>query len=140
GMWVLETACVEALSWPDDVGVAVNLSPRQLEEETFVDALRDVLRRTGIRPGRLVLEVTESVVAQDGAAAVARLASVRDEGVRIAIDDFGTGYSSLGALMQLPVDVLKIDRSFVATMLERPAGTALVKVLIDMGRTLGLDV
>ena len=140
GLWVLEAACTEALSWPDDVGVAVNLSPRQLEEESFVDDLRAVLRRTGLRPGRLVLEITESVVAQDGAAVVARLASVRDEGVRIAIDDFGTGYSSLGSLMQLPVDVLKIDRSFVATMLERPAGTALVKVLIDMGRTLGLEV
>src|SRR5207244_4478317 len=71
GLWVLETACVEALSWPDDVRVAVNLSPRQLEEESFVDELRNVLRRTGLRPGRLVLEVTESVVAQDGAAVVA---------------------------------------------------------------------
>jgi diguanylate cyclase (GGDEF)-like protein/PAS domain S-box-containing protein len=140
GRWVLETACAKALEWPDDVGVAVNLSPRQLERDEFVDELREVLRSTGIRPARLVLEITESVIVQDVEAIVARLSAIRAEGVRIAIDDFGTGYSSLGSLMQLPVDVLKIDRSFVSTMLEQPAGTSLVKVLIDMGRTLGLEV
>jgi len=140
GRWVLEAACTEALGWPEDVGIAVNLSPRQLEQDGFVDEVRAILRKTGIRPSRLVLEITESVIAQDVESIVARLSAIRGEGVRIAIDDFGTGYSSLGSLMQLPVDVLKIDRSFVATMLERPAGTALVKVLIDMGRTLGLEV
>jgi diguanylate cyclase (GGDEF)-like protein/PAS domain S-box-containing protein len=140
GRWVLDAACREALNWPEDVGVAVNLSARQLEHDEFVDDLRAILEETGLQPNRLVLEITESVIAKDVDAVISRLAALREAGVRVAIDDFGTGYSSLGALMQLPVDVLKIDRSFVSTMLERPAGTALVKVLIDMGRTLGLEV
>jgi EAL domain-containing protein (putative c-di-GMP-specific phosphodiesterase class I) len=87
-----------------------------------------------------VLEVTESVVVCDRDATIARLAALRELGVRIAIDDFGTGYSSLSALLELPVDVLKIDRSFVASMLDRSEASALVQIVVEMGRTLGMEV
>lgn len=140
GAWVLDEACQEAARWPDTVAVAVNLSPRQLDEPGIAQEVATILDCAGIPASRLVLEITESVLAQDAQVVVPRLEELRALGVRIAIDDFGTGYSSLGALVQLPVDVLKIDRTFIARMLEQPAAIGLVQVLIDMGRTLGLDV
>lgn len=140
GAWVLQQACEEAAAWPGDLSVAVNLSPRQLEDDDIVRAVTAVLDRTGLAPGRLVLEVTESALARDPGAMVERLTALRATGIRIAIDDFGTGYSSLSALVQLPLDVLKIDRSFVDGMLDRPAAADLVQVLIELGRTLGLEV
>jgi diguanylate cyclase (GGDEF)-like protein len=140
GEAVLEEACRQAASWPDDVCLAVNLSRRQLDDPQIVDVVKGALERHGINPKRLVLEITESILAKNIDQAVVRVTALRDLGLRIAIDDFGTGYSSLGSLVALPVDVLKIDRSFINGMLERPAATALVQVLIDMGRTLGLEV
>ena len=140
GEAVLDEACRQAATWPEDVCLAVNLSRRQLDDPKIVHVVRSALERHGIRPQRLVLEITESVLAKNIDHAVARVTALRELGLRIAIDDFGTGYSSLGSLVALPVDVLKIDRSFIAGLLERPAAAALVQVLIDMGRTLGLEV
>jgi EAL domain-containing protein (putative c-di-GMP-specific phosphodiesterase class I) len=140
GSWVLHEACRVAATWPEDVGIAVNISPRQLDDDRAVDAVRHALASTGVAPSRLVLEITESVLARDPAAMVPRLEALHDLGVRIAVDDFGTGYSSLSVLVELPVDILKIDRTFIARMLERPSARDLVQVLIEMGRTLGLDV
>jgi diguanylate cyclase (GGDEF)-like protein len=140
GEAVLEEACREAATWPDDVALAVNLSRRQLDDPQIVSVVDGALRRAGLAPERLVLEITESVLAKNIESAVERVTELRSLGLRIAIDDFGTGYSSLGSLVALPVDVLKIDRTFINGMLERPAAAALVQVLIDMGRTLGLEV
>ena len=140
GRWVLEEACRQATSWPEDVSVAVNLSARQLEDDSLLDDVTRVLTETGLTPSRLVLEVTETVVMLDIDTTVTRLAELRERGIRIAVDDFGTGYSSLSSLMRLPVDVLKIDRSFIASMLDRPEASSLARVLVDMGRTLGLEV
>jgi diguanylate cyclase (GGDEF)-like protein len=140
GEAVLDEACRQAATWPEEVGLAVNLSRRQLDDPEIVDVVRSALDRHGIRPQRLVLEITESVLSKNIDHAVERVTSLRQLGLRIAIDDFGTGYSSLGSLVALPVDVLKIDRTFINGMLERPAAAALVQVLIDMGRTLNLEI
>jgi EAL domain-containing protein (putative c-di-GMP-specific phosphodiesterase class I) len=140
GKWVLDQACQQATEWPDDVAIAVNVSPRQLDDPCIVLDVAAALERTGLRAERLILEITESVLAHDAETVVPRLHELRALGVRIAVDDFGTGYSSLGALVHLPVDILKIDRAFITGMLQQEAAADLVQVLIDMGRTLGLDV
>jgi diguanylate cyclase (GGDEF)-like protein/PAS domain S-box-containing protein len=140
GRWVLGEACRVAASWPEDVDVAVNLSARQLESATIVDDVVLALTAASLRPERLVLEITESMLAKDLDAIASRLGSLKALGVRIAIDDFGTGYSSLSTLSRFPVDVLKIDRSFVATMVDNPEAAALVQVLVEMGRALHLSV
>jgi EAL domain-containing protein (putative c-di-GMP-specific phosphodiesterase class I) len=140
GQWVLEEACRQAGEWPEHIGIAVNLSARQLEHDSLIDDVARTVAASGIRPARLVLEITESVVAYDRAATVQRLGALRALGVRIAIDDFGTGYSSLSSLLELPIDMLKVDNSFVGDMLERPEASALIQVVIEMGRTLGIEV
>jgi predicted signal transduction protein with EAL and GGDEF domain len=140
GRWVLHEACREAAGWSTDVAIAVNLSPRQLDDPAIVREVADILDASGLHPARLILEITESVLAHDVDAMIPRLEALRALGVRIAVDDFGTGYSSLSALVHLPVDILKIDRVFIARMLERTAAADLVQVLIDMGGTLGLEV
>jgi len=140
GRWVLQEACRQAGEWPDEVGIAVNLSARQLEDPGLIDDVAATLVASGLRPGRLVLEVTESAVVCDREATIQRLSALRELGVRIAIDDFGTGYSSLSTLLELPVDVLKIDQSFVTTMLERSEASSLVKIVVEMGQTLEMEV
>ncbi|MEV4512078.1 bifunctional diguanylate cyclase/phosphodiesterase [Dactylosporangium sp. NPDC049525] len=120
GAWVLEQACRDAKDWHDRHGTSltVNVSVRQLAEPGFADQVLRTLARTGLPAAALVLEITESVfvgVADDAAPLLAALDGLRTHGIRVAIDDFGTGYSSLSYLTQLPVDILKIDRSFVPT-------------------------
>ena len=142
GAWVLEQACLTAASWPRPVAskaptVAVNVSARQLDDLGFADVVANVLRRTGLAPARLVLEVTESLMMSHPELLVERLRALKRLGVEIAIDDFGTGYSSLSYLRRLPVDKVKIDRSFVSD-LDRSSGFALVRGIIEMTRSLGL--
>ncbi len=120
--------------------MAVNLSGHQLLHADLAAEVATALADSGLAPARLVLEVTETVVVADVARAVATLGSLRDLGVRVALDDFGTGYSSLGILGQLPVDILKIDRSFVAEMTRSEAGMALTRAVVELGRVLGLEV
>ncbi len=141
GLWVLEEACTTVGGWNRDASgsplrVNVNVSVRQLGP-TFADAVGDVLHRTGFPPGLLVLELTESVFAAESQQLSGILHQLRGKGVRISIDDFGTGYSSLGYLRDLPVDELKIDRSFIAAMSER-GEQGLVATIIQMGRDLSL--
>jgi len=140
GRWVLHEACSRAASWPADVDVAVNLSARQLESDDIVDDVKSILEATGLSSSRLVLEITETMLSRDIEATAGRLRLLAALGVRIAIDDFGTGYSSLSTLNRFPIDVLKIDRSFVATMLANTEASALVHVLLEMGRALHLEV
>jgi diguanylate cyclase (GGDEF)-like protein len=146
GQWVLAEACRQLRAW-DDAGVvgagglvmSVNVSPRQLVTDGLVDQVAAVLRDTGIDPGRLCLEVTESAVIADPDAALASLHALKQLGVRLAIDDFGTGYSSLGNLRDLlPVDALKIDRSFIDGMPERDDDRAIVESVVSLAGSLGL--
>jgi diguanylate cyclase (GGDEF)-like protein/PAS domain S-box-containing protein len=141
GRWVLNEACREAAAWcrkGHGASMSVNVSMRQLESDQLVIDVRDALATSGLDPAMLILEVTESTLMRDSVATVARLNTLKELGVKVAIDDFGTGYSSLAYLRQFPVDVLKIDRSFVADMSRSPDAAALIHTLIELGHTLGL--
>jgi EAL domain-containing protein (putative c-di-GMP-specific phosphodiesterase class I) len=120
--------------------VAVNLSPRQLLDDDIPGLTAAILAETGFPAAQLTLEVTESVFAHDMDRVVAELARLRELGVRIAIDDFGTGFSSLSYLRRLPVDVLKIDRSFVTDLAAGGSSRSLIASILELARTLGLEV
>ncbi|SDG89311.1 putative bifunctional diguanylate cyclase/phosphodiesterase [Klenkia brasiliensis] len=144
GAWVLHRAVADAAAGLADGSgpsrVAVNVSAVQLADEGFVDVVAAALAASGLPAHLLVLEVTESVLADDVDAVCARLQAVRDLGVRIAIDDFGTGYSSLSYLRRLPVDIVKIDRSFVTDLARGGSATTLVASILELARSLSLDV
>jgi diguanylate cyclase (GGDEF)-like protein len=123
-----------------DVSIAVNLSTRSLHDADLVDEVRRLLRRHGVPAGRLTLEVTESSVMADPARAIALLHQLRALGVRLSVDDFGTGYSSLSYLKSLPVDEVKIDRSFVGGLASQVEDVAIVRAIVDLGHHLGLKV
>jgi diguanylate cyclase (GGDEF)-like protein len=118
GKWVLMTACAEAATWPDNIKLAVNVSPIQFKDETFALKVVAALATSGLPASRLELEITEAVLISDDEAALAILHQLRAAGVRIALDDFGTGYSSLSYLQRFPFDKIKIDRCFVDTIVE----------------------
>ena len=143
GRWVLEQACRQAADWPPagdrPLRVSVNLSARQLQHPQLVADVRTALSFSGLTPERLVLEITESALMVDPAGSADTLRQLKDMGIRIAVDDFGTGYSSLAYLQQFPVDVLKIDKSFVDALSDRSAqGTAFIKTIIALARDLQL--
>jgi EAL domain-containing protein (putative c-di-GMP-specific phosphodiesterase class I) len=138
GAWVLRTACAEAVTWPPHLHVAVNLSVRQLADRDIVAMVAKALAETGLSADRLVLEVTESALMDDADRAIRHLGLLKELGVRLAIDDFGTGYSSLNYLKRMPVDLLKVDRSFVAGLGEDPGDTAIVSSVIALAHTFGL--
>jgi EAL domain-containing protein (putative c-di-GMP-specific phosphodiesterase class I) len=144
GAAVLAEACVVTARWnrsrPVPLAVAVNLSARQLGHPDLLGVVSGALRDSGLPPRLLCLEVTETVVMEDAEASARVLAQLRALGVRIAIDDFGTGYSSLAYLLSLPVDVVKVDRSFVAAVDGFGPGTAIVTAVLALAGTLGLDV
>jgi EAL domain-containing protein (putative c-di-GMP-specific phosphodiesterase class I) len=118
--------------------MSVNIAAQQLAKPDFVDEVVGVLRRTGMPAERLVLEITESVLLDDMVGTIASLVRLRDRGIRVAIDDFGTGYSSLSYLSQLPVDLLKIDKSFIDQVCTGTADTSLVEAIITMSHSLRL--
>jgi diguanylate cyclase (GGDEF)-like protein len=144
GRWVLQTACREArrlqLLYPQDppLSMSVNLSARQLQSAAIVDDVREALGETGIDPSTLTLEVTESAMMKNVELSVLRLRELRDLRVRIAIDDFGAGYSSLGYIRQFPVDILKVDKSFIDRIDEGAKELALAAAIIDMAKVLNL--
>jgi diguanylate cyclase (GGDEF)-like protein/PAS domain S-box-containing protein len=140
GRWVLEEACKGVLTLPGDVGLSVNLSGRQLLQPDLVEQLSTVLKSTGIDPGRLRLELTESMLIGSGATAVEGLERLRALGVQLCIDDFGTGYSSLSYLHQLPIDALKIDRSFIKAMSADDRKIKIVQSILMLGKGLGIEV
>jgi diguanylate cyclase (GGDEF)-like protein/PAS domain S-box-containing protein len=143
GRFVLTEACTKAALWQRDgapITVAVNLSTRQLESDQLIDDVRRVLEETDLDAAALVLEVTETTIMRDTDAVVGRLTALKKLGVRLAIDDFGTGYSSLSYLRQFPIDILKIDQSFVASLLGSSESAAIVHSLIELGRTLHLEI
>ena len=140
----LETACLEAKKWQipggPPVHVSVNLSARQLRTTGLVEMIGRTLSEAGLAPELLKLEITESQIMEDGREVMDTLEAIRQLGVGLAMDDFGTGYSSLGNLAKLPVEVLKIDRSFVARMLDDSDAMALVSTILTLARTLRLRV
>lgn len=144
GQWVLRAACEQAVRWPARGGrhlqLGVNVSTRQLCEESFPDVVMRVLRETGLEPARLELEITEHCILQEAGVTLAAVSLLRRLGVRIVIDDFGTGYSALSALKRLPVDGIKIDRSFVSEIVTDEADATITQGLIGIARGLGLDV
>ncbi len=144
GSWVLHTACAEAASWQQRsehrFRLAVNVSARQLSEEGFIDLVTRTLEETGFAPDRLELEITESSALERSHATAKMIRRVRDLGVHVFLDDLGTGYSSLNALRQLPVDGLKIDRTFVADITTDPTVATITSGLIAIANSLGLEV
>ncbi|PTW59825.1 PAS domain S-box-containing protein/diguanylate cyclase (GGDEF)-like protein [Breoghania corrubedonensis] len=138
GAWVLEEACREAVHWPEEVKVAINLSPVQFRNNRVVGAVAHALASSGIAPERVELEITESVLLQDSETNVEALRDLKDLGIQIAMDDFGTGYSSLSYLQKFPFDKIKIDQSFVRTLAERPEASAIVRALTGLGRSLSI--
>ncbi|MFI5953006.1 putative bifunctional diguanylate cyclase/phosphodiesterase [Cryptosporangium sp. NPDC051539] len=144
GRWILEQACGQVRRWADaghgqTVYVTVNVSPRQLEDPSFIDDVLAIVQRSELPPDRLVLEITETAIV-DERTAIPVLTQLRSRGVRIAIDDFGTGYSALHYLTRLPVDILKIDRSFVGQLNGTRHGAAVTEAIIRLGQILGFSI
>jgi diguanylate cyclase (GGDEF)-like protein len=139
GEWVLKTACEEAMRWPEQLSVAVNVSPRQLEDcPRFLMAVQIGLEISGLAPSRLELEITESALLPQDPQLLETLHRLRAKGIRIAMDDFGTGYSSLGQLRSFPFDKIKIDRSFIAGLEQQADGAALIRAIAALGAGLGM--
>ncbi|MBR1272258.1 EAL domain-containing protein [Bradyrhizobium sp. AUGA SZCCT0222] len=132
GEWVLTTACAEASTWPDDVRLAVNVSPVQFKSGTLALKVMAALGASGLAAGRLELEITEAVLIRDDDAALAILHQLRAIGVRIALDDFGTGYSSLSYLKRFPFDKIKIDRCFVTDIAEPEGSASIVEAVVNI--------
>jgi diguanylate cyclase (GGDEF)-like protein/PAS domain S-box-containing protein len=144
GRQVLEAACRQVAAWQSDLdvplGLCVNVSARQLADVRFPAEVAHIAQHSGLRPGTLGLEITESVLIEDAQSAMAVLAALDQQDLRLILDDFGTGYSSLSYLKRFPLDALKIDRSFVAGLGSDPDASAIVEAIIKMAQTLGLDV
>lgn len=140
GLWALQRACQDAASWPSDIGVAVNVSAHQFANgNRLVDVTRTALSEAGIAPSRLTLEITESALNSDPTAAFDTIKALQALGVSIALDDFGTGYSSLSQLRHLPLQKLKIDRSFVVDLSTDPAARAMLRAIDALGSSLSME-
>ena len=143
GEWVLHTACRQIRQWQDAghaLQVAVNVSARQFQDYDVAELVKDIMRDTGVMASNLEIELTESAVMNDAEASIVTLERLAALGVQIAIDDFGTGYSSLSYLKRLPLDVLKIDQSFVRDISSDPNDAAIVRAIITLARSLGIKV
>jgi diguanylate cyclase (GGDEF)-like protein len=144
--WVLREACRQVRAWQttipgaEHLSLHVNLSARDLQNEHLTEEIREVLRFSGLASGDLTLEITETTLVEDAFATGIELRKLKELRVQLALDDFGTGFSSLSHLYEFPIDVIKIDRSFVATLAVDEPHPELVKALVELGRTLGLDV
>jgi EAL domain-containing protein (putative c-di-GMP-specific phosphodiesterase class I) len=144
GEWILTEACRQAKEWCDKfangtgISVTVNISIRQFQQTELVDIVRNALERSGLDPHSLILEITESFMMQETESTIAKLHQLKKIGIRLAIDDFGTGYSSLSYLQRFPIDILKIDKSFVDKIGHGKEGKAVARAIIMMGDSLNL--
>ncbi|MGZ4769100.1 MAG: bifunctional diguanylate cyclase/phosphodiesterase [Ilumatobacteraceae bacterium] len=141
GRWVLRQACAQMAEWHskgDTLDISVNVSGRQLDRDDIIEQVRLALELTGLDPGSLIIEVTETSLMHNAMATARRLKEIKKLGVKIAVDDFGTGYSSLAYLQQFPVDCLKIDGSFTHAISTSPESKALIRTLVQLGKDLGL--
>jgi diguanylate cyclase (GGDEF)-like protein len=142
GKWVLEQATRQGAEWRaagHAIGVAVNVSGRQLDSDAFVTDVEEALTNSGLDASALTLEITETTLMRNTDETATRLRAVKQLGVRIAIDDFGTGYSSLAHIQRFPVDSLKIDRSFISQIAENPEGETLIRTLVQLGKALSIE-
>jgi diguanylate cyclase (GGDEF)-like protein len=142
GAWVLQEACRQAAAWHArgyPIGMAVNVSARQLDSDQIVGDIRAALEKSGLEPTALTIEITETTLMQNVEDTAHRLRAIKALGVRIAIDDFGTGYSSLGHLKRFPVDALKIDRSFISELRSNQQGDAVIHTLVQLGKALSIE-
>ena len=145
GRWVLREACQQARQWQlnhklaDTFHISVNISARHFAHDGLVEDVADSLKAAGLDPSSLVLEITESVLVQDADSVIARMLELKLLGVAFAIDDFGTGYSSLSYLKRFPIDILKVDKSFVDDVGESPEGSVLAEAIVQLGNTLHLQ-
>ena len=144
GRWVLKTACQQNIAWQKQglprLSMSVNLTARQFSDDALIDDLKSILADTGMDPHLLELEITENLLMRDIKKSLHRLTALRDMGIRIAIDDFGIGYGSLATLRQFPLDTIKIDRSLIRDFASVPENKNLAKAIIEMGKTLSLNV
>ena len=144
GEWVLNRVCLDYRALRRDIAdpgrISLNLSLKQLRQASFIVRCRSVFRRHGVEPSAFELEITESTLMADARRTVHLLGELHAMGVHLSIDDFGTGYSSLSALQQFPIGTLKIDQSFVQHVTDQPGDATIVRTIIDMGRSLGMDV
>ncbi len=140
GILMLRRACLDASAWPDDVRVAVNLSPLQFRQGNLLATVMEILTQTGLSPRRLELEITETLLLEKSDQVLATLHALRALGVRIALDDFGTGYSSLSYLRSFPFDKIKIDRSFVRDLGDNREAQAIIRSIVSLGKGLGVTI
>jgi len=139
GAWALQEACRQASQWPDDIRVAVNVSPVQFQRGGLNETIMQALALSRLQPNRLEIEITESVFLDGSDQILKLLHSLRSIGVRVALDDFGTGYSSLSYLQSFPFDKIKIDRSFIENILTRPGAAAIVAAITELANALGME-
>ena len=142
GKWVLEEACAQGAAWRQagyPIGMAVNVSGRQLDTDQLIVDVEEALSHSGLEPAALTIEITETTLMRNIEETARRLAQVKALGVRIAIDDFGTGYSSLAHLQRFPVDALKIDRSFILGLEHNQEGETLIRTLVQLGKSLAIE-
>jgi EAL domain-containing protein (putative c-di-GMP-specific phosphodiesterase class I) len=142
GAWVLAEACRQGAAWHaagHRLGIAVNVSGRQLDDDELLDHVQSALDDSGLDPTALTIEITETTLMRNAEETARRLLAIKQLGVRIAIDDFGTGYSSLAHLQRFPVDALKIDRSFIAQLGEGADGEILLRSLVQLGKALAIE-
>ncbi|NLO10259.1 MAG: EAL domain-containing protein [Clostridiales bacterium] len=144
GKWVLKTACHQLREWADlgynDISMAVNLSARQFKDKDFVHMVFDVIEDTGIDPKKLELEITESVALEDLDYTIATIKELKSIGVKFSLDDFGTGYSSMSYLKRLPVSNLKIDKSFLDTVMDDISDQKIIQAIISLARNLDINI
>jgi diguanylate cyclase (GGDEF)-like protein/PAS domain S-box-containing protein len=138
GEWVLHTACTEAVTWPVDIKIAVNLSPVQFRKSNLPEIVMYALAQTGLSPERLELEITETALIESAAECLPVLQQFKNLGISVALDDFGTGYSSLGQLTMFPFDKIKIDKSFTQNMTKRPECAAIIAGTLTIAQGLGI--
>jgi diguanylate cyclase (GGDEF)-like protein len=142
GRWVLDEACRQGAEWREagyEIGMAVNVSGRQLDTDDFITDVSEALSHSGLEPCALTIEITETTLMRNVEETARRLQAVKELGVRIAIDDFGTGYSSLAHLQKFPVDALKIDRSFISGLTNNQEGETLIHTLVQLGKDLSIE-
>jgi EAL domain-containing protein (putative c-di-GMP-specific phosphodiesterase class I) len=145
GDWMLKRACVQLAQWADKpelagIQLAVNVSAQQLRQPDFVQQVLGIVERCGVQPGRLKLELTESMLIDDVDEVISKMTLLKARGVLFSLDDFGTGYSSLSYLRCFPLDTLKVDRSFMSDLVTDEQNQAVVRAVIELGQGLGLEV
>jgi diguanylate cyclase (GGDEF)-like protein len=140
GEWVIARACADATLWPEDVKVAVNLSPVQFKQAELFDVIQQALKGSGLKPERLEIEITESVLLEQEVGNRSFIDRLKSIGISLALDDFGTGYSSLRSLTAFPFDKIKIDKSFIANLSKRPESSAIIASVVTLARGLDMSI